>query len=308
MACPRSPAPAEPSRAVAMVNDRAIYALDLRRELWRVHGKPAAGETGRLELADAILEQLIDRELLLRVARNAGVSVPERDVETAWEASRAGYNSKDFNATLYGQMMTPELMRQQLEERLVIERFLKERFRDLPRPTDEEVHKFYGANPDKFRAPARVRARQIVVMTAEEAELLRAKLLKGEDFDRTARQHSVAPERDKGGDLGFFSKGVMPEVFDEVCFNLKVGEISNVVPSEYGHHIFQVTERRPELQQPLETVVPEIRQTLVAAQREAAEAKLLAELRAAAKITKDGVALAWAADMRAVTGGDGGPE
>jgi peptidyl-prolyl cis-trans isomerase D len=72
------------------------------------------------------------------------------------------------------------------------------------------------------------------------AEQLRARAAAGEDFASLARQHSDdAITARNGGDIGFLTKGTMPEPFDEALFSLKVGDISEVVETPYGFHIIE---------------------------------------------------------------------
>jgi parvulin-like peptidyl-prolyl isomerase len=238
-------------------------------------------------------------------ARAAGITVPPRELEAAWEASQEGYRTEDFKGALYAQMQTPQRMKAQLEERLLTEKFLADKTRVLPRITDAEVRQFYEVNRGRYRVQEQVRARQVVLRTPEEARIIADRLARGEDFAKLAREFSVAPEKERGGDLGFFQKGVMPEVFDKVCFALEPGQVSDVITSEYGQHIFQVTERRPESAQPLEAVDAEIREQLRRAQVELAENRLLVDLRNKAVVVKDGEALQWAADLLAVWDGGG---
>jgi parvulin-like peptidyl-prolyl isomerase len=127
--------------------------------------------------------------------------------------------------------------------------------------SDDEIREYYDANKDEFQQPLMVRARQIVVGTEEEADALRTRLVRGEDFAEIARLHSLSPDAQSGGDLGVFAKGQMPEVFDEIVFRYRVGSISKVVKSPYGYHIFKVEDRiRPRLQK-----IEEVRDQIAAA-------------------------------------------
>jgi foldase protein PrsA len=89
-----------------------------------------------------------------------------------------------------------------------------------------------------------VRARHILLDTEEEAEAVLERLQEGEDFEVLAREVSTdTMSAELGGDLGWFPKGKMDAAFEEVAFNLPVGEISEVVETRYGFHIILVEER-----------------------------------------------------------------
>ena len=89
-----------------------------------------------------------------------------------------------------------------------------------------------------------MRAAQIVVRDRDLVAGILKRLKAGEDFDKVAREVSIGPEAARGGDLGFFERGMMPEAIDRVVFSLPVGKISGVVQSPYGFHIFKVLDRQ----------------------------------------------------------------
>jgi peptidyl-prolyl cis-trans isomerase C len=95
--------------------------------------------------------------------------------------------------------------------------------------------------------PPRCRLSQVFVRTEEEAARVAQKLRASpQSFETVAREHSVAPEAEHGGDLGWIEVGRGLALFDEICTSsLKPGQISPVVPSEYGFHVFRLVELEP---------------------------------------------------------------
>lgn len=88
-----------------------------------------------------------------------------------------------------------------------------------------------------------INAFHIATKTPEEAKELLERLKKGEDFETLAKEKSIAPSSKDGGDLGFFKRGHMLPEFEDVAFNLKIGELSDVVKTDYGYHIIKVVAR-----------------------------------------------------------------
>ena len=74
---------------------------------------------------------------------------------------------------------------------------------------------------------------------------LRRRVLAGEDFSALATEYSEGPTSSKGGDLGFFSRGQMVKEFEDAAFELKPGEVSEIIETEYGFHLIQVYDQRP---------------------------------------------------------------
>jgi peptidyl-prolyl cis-trans isomerase D len=135
---------------------------------------------------------------------------------------------------------------------------------------EDEVRKLYAASLDRYRTGERVMARHILLMTqnksADDVKKLEAKaadLLKqvkgGADFAELAKKNSDDPgSAPKGGDLGWVTKGQMVPNFEATAFSLKKGEISNVIKTEYGFHIVQVTEREEARVKPFDEVKAEL--------------------------------------------------
>lgn len=92
------------------------------------------------------------------------------------------------------------------------------------------------------RQKLEVQALHILVKTFEEAQALRNELVAGEKFEKVAEFFSLCPSGQKGGELGYVRKGQMSPEFERAVFNLREGEISQPVKTEFGWHLIKVTD------------------------------------------------------------------
>ncbi len=86
----------------------------------------------------------------------------------------------------------------------------------------------------------KIKCSHILVKKQSEALLILERLKKGESFDKLAKELSIDRGSGKrGGDLGFFSRGVMVKPFEAASFNLEKNQISEPVKTEFGYHIIK---------------------------------------------------------------------
>ena len=131
---------------------------------------------------------------------------------------------------------------------------------------EQEITDYYEYNIDTFLVPKQVKARHILfkvdqLSTEEEEKKVRDKAgvvleeaRQDKDFAALAEKYSEGPTKSKGGDLGYFSRGRMVKPFEDVAFNLKKGEISDLVRSRFGYHIIKVEDIKEERTKPLQEV------------------------------------------------------
>lgn len=136
----------------------------------------------------------------------------------------------------------------------------------------DEVQKFYEQNKARYTTDEERRASHILIKAPEDmaaadkakakakAEELLAEARKNPaGFAELAKKHSQDPgSAERGGDLDFFGKGAMVKPFEDAVYAMKKGEISNVVQSDFGYHIIQLTDVRGGQLRPFETVKADI--------------------------------------------------
>lgn len=140
--------------------------------------------------------------------------------------------------------------------RRAIDALLAEGLRQEPGPG--EVAAYYRAHAAEFARPERVKVRQILTEDQATAERALKAIAAGEPFEEVARRLSRDPSAASGGYQGELTRADLPPAFADVIFSLQPGEVSRLVPADYGVHIFQVVDRQPAAVVPLEQARGEI--------------------------------------------------
>ena len=144
---------------------------------------------------------------------------------------------------------------------------------------EDEAKKIYDAKVAGMKPEEEIHARHILVTTEAEAKEIQERLKKGEDFATVAKEKSKDPSAE-GGDLGFFGRGQMLKPFEDAAFQLKEGEISNPVQTQFGWHIIKIEEKRT---RPLPTF-DQVKDTIVSQLTQQKAKQTLKDLHDAAKI------------------------
>ena len=272
-----------PPEFVARVNDQYIRKEELAREIALIFEgeSPDVSEESWKALKEALLDELIERKIILEAAKEMGIEEGEE-----WRQSlsllKEGYEEQEW------QEMVRRYGGEEEWEKGLREAFIREKVMEAVcggiQVGNEEIKAYYEGHREDFRVPERVRVRQIVVQDYKKALKIR-KLLrrKKASFEDLARRYSISPEGNEGGDLGFFCREEMPQEFEAV-FDLKVGQISQVIQSPYGYHIFKVEEKRKATQLEFPQVKEMIRGWLLQKKKEECFQRWLKERRRKARI------------------------
>ncbi len=162
--------------------------------------------------------------------------------------------------------------------------------------SDAEVKKYYDEHGDQFATKDQVRASHILVKVdpkaseedkaaaKKKAQDLLAKVKAGGDFAKIASESSDCPSKAKGGDLGFFEHDRMVKPFADAAFDMNVGDVSDIVETQFGYHIIKVTDKKPASKKSFDEVKGDIRMQLEGKQRSEATRKYIDALKAKANI------------------------
>jgi parvulin-like peptidyl-prolyl isomerase len=237
------------NKVVAFVNYDKIYLSQLRDETKQFSAKYGISFSENKErykkTAKFILDELILKKIYFQEAERLKITTDEDELENYLRHVVGDYSKDDFSRMFELRDIDLSKWKAQIRENRLFEKLIAEEVKDKIIVKESEIKAYYKAYSKDYMLPDRVQALQIVVNNELEAEAIYNKLQEGAAFFDLAKTKSMSPEGDKGGDLGFFSRGQMPKEFDDAIFNLKVGEFSKVVQTPYGYHIFKVIKKKP---------------------------------------------------------------
>jgi parvulin-like peptidyl-prolyl isomerase len=194
------------------------------------------GEVASSETADSLRSQMLDeyirRRLVLDEAARAGLSV------TAAEIEQAAQESPQIKAAAAAADTREELARD-----LLIQKYYRQVLLRDVRVSDEEIQKYIEQNQSRLTDKPGFFVREIRVQSKAEAEALRIEVTEGRrDFGTIARLRSDAPNAETGG-LARYEEGQLPDVLEKAIQPLRPGDVSPVIESGYGFHLFKLERR-----------------------------------------------------------------
>jgi parvulin-like peptidyl-prolyl isomerase len=219
-------------------------------------------------LLDWSRENVIERVLISQEAKANGDKIPRDKIEETLAKLKEQYEDpkqlyKDFNAE------DDEKIKQDIETQMKVEQTMNKVCEEMDKPSKAAIKEYYEENKDQFRTPERIRVAHIVKHVnwqTDEESAFRAineaneELTKGAAFEMVVDKYTDCA--DNGGDLGFIMKGQMVEEFEDVVFNLGIGQTSDIFRTRFGFHIAKVYGREPEGIAGLDDVQDRIVETL----------------------------------------------
>ena len=277
---------------VEISGEAVQFELDRLVRFYMGHGMSMDEiKTNLPKLEEKALEQAVGAKLLLDRAQELDVPVTGADIdaEVAEVVMQVG-GEENFKKALEAQGITEIAFRKELEKGAKVNKLVEQACAGVPDPTEDEVAKFFEAHKAEFVVPHQVLCQHILVKGSDDAALdkikaIRERIVSGKsDFAAEAKEHSDCPSGAEGGSLGWFGRGMMVPEFDKVAFEMKKGEVSGVVSTQFGYHIIYKAEEKGGGEQTLVDVHDQIKDLLRHEARGRAMDSFVAELKANAKI------------------------
>ena len=186
-----------------------------------------------------LYDSFIEEKILLQDIKNQDISLSDNEIKRYISSLSRQLANKEENTK-------DEIVSKILFEKLLINKFTSELTKDI-NVIPEEIDDYYEKNKREFLKPEMIKASQILLDAEDEAVsvLKKVKDAPQELFGETARLISVGVEAKNNGEMGIFELGQLPHKMEKIIFALKVGEVSQVMESSYGFHIFRLDDKYP---------------------------------------------------------------
>ena len=248
-----------------------------------------------------VLDTMIDEKLVDNELRELKVSISDKEVDGAVDEVKKSYNLTDeqLQQAVAREGYTDDEYREQMRKQIGRYKLISEKVRKNVKVSDADVQSEYDRMTRSEGEDYEVHVRHILIAvprsaSAAQVDQARRKAAAvavearepGVNFADLAKKRSEGSSSSDGGDLGFFKRGTMVPEFERVAFNLKTGEVSEPVRTQFGWHVLKLEEIRKLGMKPLAEVRPEIEDRLRKIQAERLTAQYMETLRSAAVVEK----------------------
>jgi parvulin-like peptidyl-prolyl isomerase len=240
-----------------------------------------------------IMPQLVSVEIAKAYAQEHNITVSDKEIDQELtklkqqvgdQARSSGQdlsNQEAYEQALKQNNITEEQLREDLRENILPVQRVQERVAGDGEPSEDEIQNYYEKKKEaQFTTPEQRCVRHILFNKdqKEKAEDVKQQLENGGDFTKLAKENSQDPgSAENGGDLGCFGKDETVPEFEQAAFGAEQGEIVGPVKTEFGYHILQVTDVKPEQTRSLQEVESQIRSQLATEEQSEAFSKWIEE-------------------------------
>ena len=239
----------------------------------KLEAQPVAGQ---------VLRSMVEQALVFQYGKDHNITVTDAEIDSKIADIKQRLNDQQLDMALKQQGMTQQDLRDILRQQLIIKKAVDATIH----VSDKQLSDYLAQNHAVLDQPAQVQARHILVSSLPTAQMIEAKLKSGGDFAALAKQYSTDPgTKDKGGELGFFTRGAMVKEFSDAAFSMKVGQISQPVHSPYGWHVIQVEATKPAMVATVANSRQKILDNMLSAQEQTQYPTFMEKLMSGANVT-----------------------
>ena len=246
------------AKPVLRVNSDEITDVEVKLAQRAVASQMQGMQTNEAALLRQTVDQVIGRTLILQAAREAKVTVDPKEVAATIEQQRQQVGGAEAFAKALAQAgLTEQDVARREQDRLMVQKYVEADVVSKAGVSEQEVRAYYDGHPDKFKHAELAKLRMIFTKldqgadqaqqdaTKARAEAARKRVLAGEDFAKVATETSDHPNKAEGGALGGWVREAALSEFESALKGTKVGEVTEVLKSQYGFFVFKVDDRRP---------------------------------------------------------------
>lgn len=251
----------EGDRIIAVIGNDIITESDLQYQVQSYARQNQITEISPF-LAQQIFQSMVTNKMILAKAEQDSVTVSEdelnKELESRLKALIEQVGSQERLEEAYGMSLLKIkiLMKEDLDKNMKIDKMKRRKFQGGMKVSDKEIKNFYAIYRDslpdvneEFEIAHIFMERKVSDAEKEEAkktaELILDSIKQGVDFSELAIRNSAdSMSAIAGGDLGYAKKGTFVKEFEEAVFNLKPGEVSGIVETQYGYHIIKLNEKQ----------------------------------------------------------------
>lgn len=282
----------EAKNVILQVNQQKITINDFKRQLidysFNLEEGSLFSQEALKPIQKIIIRNLIELSLLRQEAKKNNIVVSEKELQQKLKVFSQDYQADQLKQLLKARGISFDLWQARLKDSILREKTIKAISKKALLPQDSEIVDFYNKHKDSFIEPEQVELNQILVKERQQAKRLWQILARNrKKFAEIASEHSIAPEANQGGSLGWVRRGILPPDTEKIIFRQGKGILSPVLKSNYGYHIYMVSDRREKRQIPLEEVKEKIFNQLYSARKEAIYRAWLKDKLRSAKILRN---------------------
>lgn len=253
---PEKAVKADPNEVIVTVDGKKFIRkeMDEMTNLMLKHyeGKIPAEQidAARTEFQNRAAYSFVMKTILMNQANKVGIKVEQKDKDEQLKKMEEALKQqkKTVDQFFKESPLGEKAARAEFEEGVLIDKLINTEVINKIKVEDKEVNdkiaEIKKANADIEKANKGIDAEK--AKAKAKIEDLKKRLDSGkEDFAKLAKENSDCPSKERGGDLGSFSRGQMVKPFEDAAFKQEIGKVGDIVETQFGYHLIKVTAKTP---------------------------------------------------------------